>query len=217
MNPLTTLTLVSIAVAAGMTAVVLRLVFQERRRSAARVAALEADIYRTEEEDILLLHDPPSPSRNSEHLIPEPPPRAIPIAALVAVVAAMTFAILAGMSRYRAESAEPARSTAALPADQALQLLSLDHERTEDRLTVRGVVRNPPRGSEVDHLTAVVLLFNQQGGFLTSGRSPIESAALQPGTEAKFVVTVPGATDVGKYRVSFRTDDHVVPHVDRRW
>jgi len=217
MNALTTLTLLSIAIAAAMTTVVLRLVFQERRRSAARVAALEADIYRTEEEDILLLHDPaPLPSRNGERSFTEPPPRAIPLAALVAVVAAIAFAILAGMSRYRVESVEPARPIAALPADQALQLLSLDQERSDDRLTVRGVVRNPPRGSEVDHLTAVVLLFNQQGGFLTSGRSPIESASLQPGTEAKFVVTVPGAADVGKYRVSFRTDDRVVPHVDRR-
>jgi hypothetical protein len=217
MNALTTLTLLSIAVATSMTAVVLRLVLQERRRSAARVAALEADIYRTEEEDIMLLHDPPMLSRNGERALSEPPPRAIPVAALIAVMAAIAFAILAGMARYRTEPTEPARSTAVLPADQALQLLSLDHERSDDGLTVRGVVRNPPRGSEVDHLTAVVLLFNQQGGFLTSGRSPIESATLQPGTEAKFVVTVPGATDVGKYRVSFRTDDRVVPHVDRRW
>ena len=217
MNALTTLTLISIAVAAAMTTIVLRLVFLERRRSTARVAALEADIYRTEEEDILLLHDPPMPSRGDGRSLLEPPPRAVPIAALIAVAAAIAFAILAGMSRYRAESAEPARPTAAVSADQALQLLSLNHERSDDRITVRGVVRNPPRGSEVDHLTAVVLLFNQQGGFLTSGRSPIESAALQPGTEAQFVVTVPGATDVGKYRVSFRTDDRVVPHVDRRW
>jgi len=181
------------------------------------VAALEADIYRTEEEDILLLHDPPGLSRGDGPSLLEPAPRAVPIAALVAVAAAIAFAILAGMSRYRAESAEPARPAAAVSADQALQLLSLNHERADDRITIRGVVRNPPRGSEVDHLTAVVLLFNQQGGFLTSGRSPIESAALQPGTEAQFVVTVPGVTDVGKYRVSFRTDDRVVPHVDRRW
>jgi hypothetical protein len=29
-------------------------------------------------------------------------------------------------------------------------------------------------------------------------------------------VTIPGAVDVGRYRVSFRTDEGVVPHVDRR-
>jgi hypothetical protein len=217
MNTLTTLMVIAISVAAAMTALVLRLVFEERRRSAARVAALEADIYRTEEEDILVLHDPPSLARNSARLPGDSArPQPLSLAPLVAVFAAMAFALFAGVSRYRALSSEPARP-AAQAADQVLQLLSLDHEQANDRLTVRGVVRNPPRGSEVDHLTAVVLLFNQQGGFLTSGRSPIESATLQPGTEAKFVVTVPGAADVGKYRVSFRTDDRVVPHVDRRW
>jgi multisubunit Na+/H+ antiporter MnhC subunit len=217
MNTLTTLTVIAISVAAAMTALVLRLVFEERRRSAARVASLEADIYRTEEEDILVLHDPPSLERNVRTLRNPAPPQTLSLAPLVAVFAATAFALFAGVTRYRAISSEPDRPPATQAADQVLQLLSLDHEQASDRLTVRGVVRNPPRGSEMDHLTAVVLLFNQQGGFLTSGRSPIESATLQPGTEAKFVVTVPGAADVGKYRVSFRTDDRVVPHVDRRW
>jgi hypothetical protein len=216
MNVFTTLTVISVAVAAAMTMVVLRLVFQERRRSAARVAALEADIYRTEEEDILVLHDPPSIARSSERLLADlPTQRRFPIAPVVAVGAAVIFGLLVGLTRYRAATDESARP-AAVAADQVLQLLSLDHERDDDHLTIRGIVRNPPRGSEVDHLTAVVLLFNQQGGFLTSGRAAVQSAALQPGTEARFVVTVPGASDVGKYRVSFRTDDRVVPHVDRR-
>ena len=217
MSVFTTLTVISVAVAAAMTMIVLRLVFRERHRSAARVAALEAEIYRTEEEDILVLHDPPSIARSSERLLADiPTQRTFPIAPVVAVAAAVIFGALVGLTRYRAATDEPARPAPAVAADQVLQLLSLDHERDDDHLTVRGVVRNPPRGSEVDHLTAVVLLFNQQGGFLTSGRAAVESAALQPGTEARFVVTVPGASDVGKYRVSFRTDDRVVPHVDRR-
>jgi hypothetical protein len=216
MNALTSLTFISLAVAATMTVIVLRLVVQERRRSAARVAALEADIYRTEEEDILVLHDPPSTVHAGAHVLPAPPRAALGVTPLLAVFAAVAFAVFAGMSRYRATSAEPSRPAQAQAADQALQLVSLNHERTDDRLTISGVVRNPARGTEVDHLTAVVLLFNQQGGYLTSGRSPIETATLQPGAEAKFVVTVPGASDVGKYRVSFRTDDRVVPHVDRR-
>jgi hypothetical protein len=216
MNALTSLTFISVAIAATMTAIVLRLVFQERRRSAARVAALEADIYRTEEEDILVLHDPPSTVRDSAHMLPAPSRPALGLTPLVAVFAAVAFAVFAGMSRYHATSAGPERPAQAQAADQALQLVSLNHEREDDRLTITGVVRNPPRGAEVDHLTAVVLLFNQQGGYLTSGRSPVESTTLEPGAEAKFVVTVPGASDVGKYRVSFRTDDRVVPHVDRR-
>lgn len=217
MNVFTTLTVLSMAVAAAMTMIALGLVFRERRRSAARVAALEADIYRTEEEDILVLHDPLSPARSTERLLADSPThRSFPIAPVAAAGAAVIVGMLVGVSRYRAATDEPVRPASAVAADQVLQLLALDYERGDDHLTVRGVVRNPPRGSEVDHLTAVVLLFNQQGGFLTSGRSVVESAALPPGTEARFAVTVPGAFDVGKYRVSFRTDDRVVPHVDRR-
>jgi hypothetical protein len=68
----------------------------------------------------------------------------------------------------------------------------------------------------VDRLTAVVLVFNRDGGFLASGRAVVESPALEPGGESTFVVTVRDAGDVARYRVSFRTDDRVVPHVDRR-
>jgi len=62
----------------------------------------------------------------------------------------------------------------------------------------------------------VVFLFNRDGGFLTSGRATVESPSLVPGGETRFSVAVPAAGDVGRYRVSFRTDDRVVPHIDRR-
>src|SRR5262249_640583 len=159
------------------------------------------------------LHDPPSIVRDSAHLRPSARP-ALGLTLLLAFSAAIAFAVFAGISRYQAASAEPARPAQAQTVYQALHLISLTHQRASAGIPTRGVVRNPPRGAAVNRLTAVVLLFNQQGGYLTSGRSPIESPTLQPGTEAKFVVTVPGAADVGKYRVSFRTDDRVVPHVD---
>lgn len=221
MNVLTALTVLSIVIALAMTAVVLRLALRERRRSAARVAALEADIYRTEDEDVEVLHDPAATLQQALPPVFSPSVSdsgrryRVPMAPLVAVAAALAFGAAVGATRYRA-SFSPRQQALASPAAHALELLSLDHERADDHFTVHGVVRNPERGSEVDHLTAVVLVFNQQGGFLTSGRSPVESADLEPGAEAKFTVTVPGAADVGKYRVSFRTDDRVVPHVDRR-
>jgi hypothetical protein len=112
----------------------------------------------------------------------------------------------------RDASSTQAASIESLP----LELVALGHERDADRLTIRGVVRNPPSGGEVSDLTAVVFLFNRDGGFLTSGRAAIDSSALAPGAESPFAVTVAGAADVGRYRVSFRTGDGVVPHVDRR-
>jgi hypothetical protein len=81
---------------------------------------------------------------------------------------------------------------------------------------IRGIVRNPAAGSAVPRLTAVVFLFDRDGGFLTSERAAIGAASLAPGSESPFVVTVAGAADVGRYRISFRADDRIVPHVDAR-
>jgi hypothetical protein len=120
----------------------------------------------------------------------------------------------------RAAAAPPVaadtRRMPAAPAVVPLELVALGHDRDGDRLTVRGVVRNPATGAAVDQLSAVVFVFSADGGFLTSGRAIIESAALRPGDESTFVVVVPGAAGVARYRVSFRSGDHVVPHADRR-
>ena len=108
--------------------------------------------------------------------------------------------------------APPAAAVSSLP----LELVALGHERVGDQLTVRGVVRNPPTGTAIDQLTAVVFVVAPDGEYLATGRSAVEASALQPGGEATFAVTVPGAGDVGRYRVSFRTGDRLVPHLDRR-
>jgi hypothetical protein len=61
-----------------------------------------------------------------------------------------------------------------------------------------------------------VLLFNREGSLIGTGRAEVSSPATEPSHERTFVVSVPAASDVGRYRVSFRTDDHVIPHVDKR-
>jgi len=111
----------------------------------------------------------------------------------------------------------PGAATATAPAAAApLELVALGHDRDGDRLTVRGVVRNPSSGQLQERLAVVVFTFQADGGFLTSARAIIEPVALKPGGESTFVVAVPGAAGVGRYRVSFRSDDRVVPHVDKR-
>ena len=112
----------------------------------------------------------------------------------------------------RARGANGANTAAREP----LELVALSHERQGNQLIVRGVVRNPPSGVGVDKLTAVVFLVGRNGGFLTSGRAAVASPVLSPGGDSTFLVTVPDAADVTRYRVSFRTDDQIVPHVDRR-
>lgn len=145
-------------------------------------------------------------------------------------VAVVAFVLGTGSTAATAHVASPAnlenranQASSANPANHAtsenlvpLELLALGHERNGDRLMVRGVVRNPSAGREIDRVIAVVFLYNRDGGFLASGRAAIESTALVPGGESGFIVVVPGASNVGRYRVSFRTEDRVVPHVDRR-
>jgi len=105
---------------------------------------------------------------------------------------------------------------AAAPAAVPVELVALGHDRNGNRLTVRGVVRNPSSGQPQERLAVVVFAFQADGGFLASARAIIEPMALKPGGESTFVVTVPDAANVGRYRVSFRSDDRVVPHVDKR-
>jgi hypothetical protein len=95
-----------------------------------------------------------------------------------------------------------------------LELVALGHDRDGDRLTVRGVVRNPAAGAPVDRLVAIVFVFNHEGGFVSSAHAAV--AALRPGGESRFVVTLASAGDISRYRVSFRTDERVVPHIDKR-
>jgi hypothetical protein len=68
----------------------------------------------------------------------------------------------------------------------------------------------------VERVSAVVFLFDQQGQFVTSAKAPIDFLKLTAGDESPFVVKVAAPQSVARYRVSFRTDDGTLPHVDRR-
>ena len=109
--------------------------------------------------------------------------------------------------------------TAATPAPAAsvpLELVSLRHERQGATLIVSGLVRNPHAGQPIKGLSAVAFTFDRQGTFLTSGRVQLDFPQLDAGDESPFAISLPQSTGVGRYRVSFRTEDGVVPHVDRR-
>ena len=223
-------TVISMLLAVIMSVIAWRVAHEERRRSDARVAALAAEIHETDRTPRLVpaaaaLFETGSAVRTGPRL------------ATVVGIGVLVFGSLAALAVVlgngsHASAANPAavanpanlanpedpgnRANAKAESPVPLELLALGHERDGDRLTVRGVVRNPSAGREVDRLTAVVFLYSREGGFLASGRAAIESPALGPGGESAFVVVVPGANDVGRYRVSFRTEDRVVPHVDRR-
>jgi hypothetical protein len=236
-------TVVSLVIALVMSVVAWNAAGEERRRSEARIAGLATDIHSSgsdfREAADLDLREPIVETRSSTgdgmFGVVQPAEQGGRRFAIVGGVAVLVFGVAAVIlmlsSGSHSASASQARrndgidtsaaventSTAARPgAALPLELVALGHDRDGDRLTVRGIVRNPPSGAAVDKLTAVVFMFDRDGNFLGSGRATVESPALGPGGESPFVVTVPGASAVGRYRVSFRTDDRVVPHVDRR-
>jgi hypothetical protein len=136
--------------------------------------------------------------------------------AVGALLVASTLALAVGFGSRKPTHPASTNVAADTTAQFPLELVELVHERDGDRLTVRGVVRNPVAARSLDRLTAQVFLFNRDGGFLGSGGAAVESSVLAPGGQAIFVVALPGASEVERYRVSFRTDDRIVPHVDRR-
>jgi len=184
---------------------------QDRLRSAARVAVLSNEI------DEVSVADSPAGTVAVQHefLAHEAPVTngsgllKVAVGVAMAVIVIIAFAML-GASR---PSTGGARAGTAKTA--ALELLSMRHEREGNALTVTGLVRNGGAGP-ADRLIAVVFAFDRSGNFLTSGRAPVEFLSLAPGDESPFKVSVPNAGDVGRYRVSFRTEAGVVRHVDRR-
>jgi hypothetical protein len=133
------------------------------------------------------------------------------------LAAAVIAIVLAGVVFVRMSHRGDARTTAhAQAAPAPLELLSLRHERQGVNLSVAGLVRNPPAGVMLERVTAVVYLFDQQGAFVTSAKAPIDFLKLTGGDESPFVVKVAAPTSVARYRVSFRTEDGTLTHVDRR-
>lgn len=107
-------------------------------------------------------------------------------------------------------------SAIAVGPNSPLELVSLRHERVKEKLAVSGLVRNPSAAEPVERLSAVVFLFDQQGAFVTSGKADVDFLKIGAGDESPFVVSLDAPATVARYRVSFRTEAGVVPHVDRR-
>ncbi|HUQ88357.1 MAG TPA: hypothetical protein VM096_12410 [Vicinamibacterales bacterium] len=133
----------------------------------------------------------------------------------IAFAAIVLFLVMSGGLAWMMSG--PRGSTAAaVGPNSPLELVSLTHARQNDKLSVSGLVRNPANGKTIDHLSAVVFLFDRTGTFVTSSRANVDFLKLGAGDESPFVVSLDAPATVARYRVSFRTDDGIVPHIDRR-
>jgi hypothetical protein len=102
--------------------------------------------------------------------------KGLAIAAAILLVAALA----GGYWTVFGSRARVPTAAAAATAPSPLELVSLRHERRGGRLAVTGLVRNPAAGSPVSKLSAVVFLFDQQGGFISSARTDIDYVSLAP-------------------------------------
>jgi len=204
---LMTLTIASFVLAVAFGALAWRLARAEQRRSEARVSALAAAM-------------DGAPASAAPAMFTQNRTSAVqgrPLLKLgIGFVFAVGVIVLIAMSGDRRDTAAPATPVASTTyEDGSLELISMRHARSADALTVTGLVRNA--GAEpAAGLTAVVLVFDREGNYIASGRAPLEFPRLATGDESPFRVSIPDVKDVGRYRVSFRTDAGVVRHVDRR-
>jgi len=203
------LSIISVVAALAAMAYAWRIARTERLRSVARVAALAAAIDGTPEEADTTSMFAAAPRSGLQGR----PLLKLGVGFAMAVLVIVLIAMSGDRHSTSADEREPVAS--AKPAAPALELLSMRHIRTGDGLTVTGLIRNRS-AADTTAITAVVFVFDRDGGFVASGRAPLEFGSVAPGDESPFKVTIPDVKEVGRYRVSFRTPAGIVPHVDRR-
>lgn len=234
---LLTITIVSLILTIVLALRVVQLTREERRRSAARVAALTRmadaaaeedpsfEIDRADEDgltfdriehvartgDLFATHE-------ARHPHGEWPQRLGVVVAVAVVVAIATVAV-----RWRATTPQPASANqiagtaSSAQAPGLLELLSLKHTQGNNTLTITGLVQNPRDGVPLTRVAATAYLFGSDGSLLASGRAPLDFTLLRPGDESGFAITVPVTVAVARYRVGFRGEDgRIIGHVDRR-
>jgi hypothetical protein len=206
------ISITAVAVALVAAAYAWHVASEDRLRSEARVTALAAAIDGTGDSD------------NGAAMFARAPRAGLQGRPLVKVgvgfAMAVVVIVLVAMSGERhknsvVDAGAPPPQAHLSESSQSLELLSMRHARSNDSLTVTGLVRNRG-GAAHTPIVAVVFVFDRDGGFVASGRAPLEFGAIANGDESPFRVTIPDVKDVGRYRVSFRTEAGIVPHVDRR-
>ena len=226
---LITVTLLSLFLAISMGVVTWRLVQEERRRSAARLAALAAELGRGGELSVNEAADPLAPGSPADGDAANAPEAetgglfasgfqststgwgrfaALAGAAVVGLVVAATVLLL---SRPGAGGAAAADDGGRPPLD----LIALRHAAEGPFLDIRGSVRNPAEADDAERLSVVALAFDATGTLVATRRTPVETLSVPPGADSPFTIRLLAA-GISRYRISFLLDETTVPHIDRR-
>jgi hypothetical protein len=133
---------------------------------------------------------------------------------LMAAAAAFALVVIGGGAVLFVSGRTPGATVAA--PRPPLELVALSHQRTDGVLAVSGLVRNPASGRPVDRVEAEVRVFDSAGLMTVSRTAVIDLTRLAPGQESPFVVALGEAATAARYRVSFKAEGTMLPHVDRR-
>ena len=223
-----TVTLLALVMTVAMGVVTWRLVREERRRSAARLAALEAELRRRGDGTSVLPPEPPIdvpiPSEASDTDLDttagdlfggtaSPSTGWSRRFAAIGAAAVVIIAII-GLAVVVSIDTQPEDDTdqAAVP----VELLALEHERQGSFLAISGSVRIPAEpNNPPSPLSVSAMVYDEAGVMVASGRVPLQLATLPPGAESPFSISLP-ADNASRYRISFFSNDVTVPHVDLR-
>ncbi len=226
---------VALSLAVGMSVVAARLLVGDRRRRAARVAALEAAAFDLDgaDDDVeaVEVFDEFRGANTDTAMFaatdePAAPQRRWLALAFVAIVMAGLMGTAYVLFKPAPLGAAPAATMpqnpaaspgVAQPGNVPIELLSLRHTIDRSTFTLAGLVQNPPDGAALTHVMAVVYLFDKDGAYFATGRADLEFPTLRPGEESPFTITLPATVPVSRYRVGFRHEDgSVIAHIDKR-
>ena len=216
-------TILALLMTIAMGMVTSRLVREERRRSAARLAALTTELKRhgsdtqpsTETTESSVMAGDAKGVLPTELFGPRAEPTdgylrraaGIAVAGLV-LVAVISTALVVSPGDSEADAGTDANRT-------PVELLALAHEQQDGSLAITGTVRNPLDGPDERRLSVLAMAFDDTGTMVARGRAPLALERLAPGTESAFVVSLP-TEHASRFRISFVVDDTTVPHLDRR-
>ena len=194
---------VSLLMTLGMGVLTWRLLREERRRSAARITALVAELDRD---------DAVPPAGSSSASPGWPPEDALPgwlarvagLAAAAGLVVAVVLVLVMGSGDAGRDGPGPAAAP--------IELLALEHEPAGAMLAITGSVRVAATAASAP-LAVLATALDAGGDTVATGR--IDLPPLAPGSVSPFAVELP-AGGVSRYRISFLRDDAAVPDLDRR-
>jgi hypothetical protein len=225
---LMTVTVLSLAMVAGMGALLARMLRDERRRSDARVELLTQLAtegaprrVRPETSPVAELELRPTAPVSvpvsdlfHEHERPNTFPRRLAVAGAMAAVVGI---VVIGWNFSAAKAPIPAHSVASTAAPQPLELLSLGHTAEAGSLIVSGLVQNPRGAAPLTRVRATLVVFGTDGALQTTAAAPLDFTTLGPGDESPFVIRVAVAAPPARYRIGFRGEnDRALGHIDRR-